>query len=104
MKIMWNGFMKASHDGPLLSKIAIHFELMIDIPSTRPSCFYQTWLIIWHDPALTFDQPLYWKAMEITTREQQKRYFNKMVIMFGTFFTCMSFFDNEILLRNSMKL
>ena len=47
-----------------------------------------------HDPVLTFDQPLYWKAMKITTYEQQKGSFNKMVIMLGTFHTWMSFYGS----------
>ena len=96
MKPLWNGFMKASYDDPRPSKTAIHFEPMIDIPSSDYSCIYSTMLFVSekyaHDPALKFDQPLYWKVMEITTHKQQKRSFNKMVVMLGTFHTCMRFY------------
>ena len=99
MKPLWNGFMKASRDGLHPSKTAIHFEPMFDIPSSDYSCIYSTMLFVsdlarknGHDSVLTFDQPLYWKAMEITTHEQHKGSFNKMVIMLGTFHACMSFY------------
>ena len=46
MKTMWNGFMKTSHDGPRPSKTAIHFEPMIDIPSSDYSCIYSTILLV----------------------------------------------------------
>ena len=74
MKPLWNGFMKLSHDGPRQSTTAIHFEPMIDMPSSDYSCFYstmsflsvlsRTYII---DPVLTSNQPLHWKAMKITT-------------------------------------
>ena len=98
MKPLRNGFMKASHDGPRPSKTAIHFELMIDMPSSDYSCIYSTVSFVsdlarkyGHDLVLTFDQPLNWKAMEIITHEQQKGLLNKMVIILGTFHTCISF-------------
>ena len=101
IKPLWNGFMKASHDGPHSGKTAIHFEPMIDMPSCDYSCIYSTMSFIsdvaqkyGRDPVLTFDQPLYWIAMEIKTHEQQKGTFNKMVLMLGTFHTCMSFYGS----------
>ena len=33
--------------------------------------------------------------MEITTHEQEKGSFNKMVIILGTFHTCMKFYDSS---------
>ena len=58
---------------------------MIILVSTRPHRLYQTWLENYaHDPLLTFDEPLYWKAIEITTHEQEKCSFNKTAIMLGT--------------------
>ena len=87
MKPLWNGFMKLSQDGPRQSITAIHFEPMIDMPSSAYSCIYSTtsFLSVLSrtysiDSVLTFDQPLYWKAMEITTQKQQKGSFNKMII------------------------
>ena len=66
MKPLWNGFMKASHDGPCPSKTAIHFEPMIDMPSSDYPCMHSTMSFVSdltrkyaHDPVLTFDQSLY---------------------------------------------
>ena len=78
MKPLWNGFMKASHDGPRPSKIAISFEAMINMSSSDYSCIYSNMSSesgsakkYGHDPVLTFVQPLHWKVMEIATHEQQ---------------------------------
>ena len=75
MKPLWNGFMKAYHDGPRPGKTAIHFDPMIDMPPSDYSCIYSTMSFVLdlakkygRDPVLTIDQPLYWKAMEIKTR------------------------------------
>jgi len=91
--------MKAYHNGPSLGKTAIHFEPMIDMPASDYSCIYSTMSFVsdlakkyGHDPVLTFDQPLFWKAMEIKTHEQEKCSFGKMALMLGTFHTCMSFY------------
>ena len=80
MKSLWNGFMKASHYVRHPSKTAIHFEPVIDMPSIDYSCIYSTMSFVsdmarkyGYDPVLTFDQPLYWKAMEITTHEHNKK-------------------------------
>ena len=101
MKPLWNVFLKASHDGPRPSKTAIHFEPRIVRSSSDYSCIYSTMSFIsdlarkyGHDPLVTFDQPLYWIAMEITTHEQPKGCFNKMVIMLGTCHTCISFYGS----------
>ena len=101
MKPLWNGFMKASHDGPCPGKTVIHFVPMIGMPSSDYSCIYSTLSFVsdlaqkyGRDPVLTFDQPLYWKAMEIKTHEQPKGSFNKMVLVLGTFHTCMTFYGS----------
>ena len=93
MKPLRNGFVKASYGCPIPSKTVIHFQPITDVPSTDYSCIYSAKMARknGHDPVLTFDQPLYWKTMEIITHQQQKGFFNKMVIMLGTFHTCMSF-------------
>ena len=101
MKPLWNGFMKASHDGPRPSKTAIHLELMIDMPSSNYSCIYSTMPFVsdlarkyGHHFILTFDQSLFRKVMEISIHEQQKGCFNKMIIMLGTYHKCMSFYGS----------
>ena len=69
------------------------------MPSSDHSCIYSTMLFVNKltekhgiDPILTFDQPLFWKSMEIKLHEQHKGTFDKMVLLLGTFHTCMSFF------------
>lgn len=96
MKPLWNGFMKASHDGPRGSNTVIHCNPMIQKPSSDYYSIYLTMSFVsdvarkcGYDPVLTFDQPLYWKAMEITTNKQQK-----IVHMPGTFHTCISFYGS----------
>lgn len=92
MKPLWNGFMKASHDGPRASNTVIHCNPMIQKPSSDCYSIYLTMSFVSHlarkcayDPVLTIDKPLYWKAMEITTNKQQK-----IVHMPGTFHACIS--------------
>ena len=62
MKPLWNGLMKRSHDAHCPSKTTIHFEAMIDIPSSNDSCIYSTISFVsdlaikyGYDPVLTFD-------------------------------------------------
>ena len=79
IKPLWNGPMKASHDGLCPNKTAIHFEPMTDMPvivlvSTQPCR---------HDPVLTFNQSLDWKVMEIITEKQPKGSFYKMDSIFN---------------------
>lgn len=67
IKPLWNGLMKAFHDGLCPNKTTIHFEPMTDMPviilvSTQPCR---------HDLVLTFNQPLDWKVMEIITEKSQ---------------------------------
>ena len=59
MKPLWNGFIKAFHESHRPSKTAIHFEPMIDIPSSDFSCIYSTMSFVsdlarkyGHDPVL----------------------------------------------------
>ena len=42
-------------------------------------------------PVLTFDQPLYWKAMEIQLCESSNSIIKQCVLRLGWFHTCMSF-------------
>ena len=42
-------------------------------------------------PILTFDQPLYWKALEIQMSEDDSSCIKHIVLLLGGFHTCMSF-------------
>ena len=72
LKPLWNGFMKSSYGDLNPGKSTIHFLPMIDMKATDYSCIYSTMLFVQNlgrkyskDIVLTFDQPLYWKAVKI---------------------------------------
>ena len=78
MKPIWDGFMKRTNNGTYPGKSVIHFLPMIDLKATDYSCLYSSMLFVQRlakgysrDVVLTFDQPLFWKAMEIKTHHEQ---------------------------------
>ena len=93
--------MKSSYRDSNLGKSTIHFLPMIDMKATDYSCIYSTMLFVQKlgriyskDIVLTFDQPLYWKAMEIKTHESKNGNFKDMVLILGAFHSCMSFYGS----------
>ena len=93
----WSGAMQsilnASHPG----KSTVHFMPMIDEKSSDYSCIYTTMEFVatqaekyGKHPLLTFDQPLYWKALEIQTQETGSIVSN-IILILGSFHTLMSF-------------
>ena len=96
---MWSGFMQMVHnsnDHPAKSEVI--FMPMIDMQSSDPSCILSTMQFVSnqahqydHTPILTFDQPLYWKAMEIQIWENQFSDFKAIVLILGQYHTRMSF-------------
>ena len=72
-KPMWNGYMQMiHHSGSHLGKSTIINMSMTDMKSSDPSCILSTLTFIskqaeqiGQSAVVTFDQPLYWKAMEI---------------------------------------
>ena len=93
----WNGYMQSVLDGPHPGKSTVHIMPMIDEKSSDYSCIYTTMMFIAQQskkygktPLLTFDQPLYWKAVEIQTQEKDS-IINDIVLILGSFHTLMSF-------------
>ena len=67
--------MQTLHDGPHPGKSSIEFLPMTDLDPCDPTCIYSTLKFVVSQarlyditPVLTFDQPLYWKALMITTK------------------------------------
>ena len=78
-------------------KSSVVFMPMIDMKPTDPSCILSTMKFVakeakdyGHTPILTFDQPLYWKALEIQMWEKDQEV-NDIVLVLGQFHTSMSF-------------
>ena len=101
MKPLWNGFMKSADNGSFPGKSAVHFLPMIDMKATDYSCIYSTKLFVLSqarkysvDAILTFDQPLYWRAMEIKTHEELNNSFKDFVLILGPFHSSMSFYGS----------
>ena len=94
----WSGMMQMLHDGPHPGKSSIEFLPMIDLDPCDPTCIYSTlkfvvsqaWL---YDvtPVLTFDQPLYWKALTIVRSQPNDTELNRIVLHLGDFHVQMSF-------------
>ena len=71
---LWNGYMQSAHDETHPGKSSVIFMPMIDMKSTDYSCILSTMHFVSNQaqkynksPILTFNQPLYWKALEIQT-------------------------------------
>ena len=74
---------------------------LIDMKATDYTCIYSTMSFIQSqarkysgDAIITFDQPLYWKAMEIKSHEGIDGKFKDIVLILGNFHTCMSFYGS----------
>ena len=94
----WSGFMQCcttKFDNPSIS--TIDYLPMIDLNPNSTTCIYSTLLYVINQasklniltPSITFDQPLYKKAREITKAENLN-----IVILLGGFHTQMSFFGS----------
>ena len=88
----WSGMMQFVHDGDHPGKASVMFLPMIDMNPTDVSCIYSFVSEHVHrhnvKPIITFDQPLWWKALTITVTEPDLR---NIVLSLGGFQTEMSF-------------
>ena len=94
----WSGMMQtvqiSSHPG----KSTVYFLPMIDLNPSDMSCIYSTLLFVCKQaskghfqPILTFDQPLYWKAMNIIANEPVGSDLKRVVLRLGGFHIEMSY-------------
>ena len=95
---LWNGFMQMINKGSHSGQSSIIFIPMIDMESSDKSCILSTMQFVANqansynvDPVLTFDQPLFWKALEIKNHETYSSSLGKIVLRLGGLHMCMSF-------------
>ena len=94
----WSGMMQFLHDGQHPGKSSVTFLPMIDLDPSDISCIYSTLKFV-ADHAqrhkvpviVTFDQPLYWKALNIIHSPQHSHELEHLVLRLGAFHMQMSF-------------
>ena len=86
------------HHGKYPGESSVMFHPMIDLDPSDPSCIYTTMKFVlsqarWYDatPILTFDQPLYGKALTIIQSQRDGSDLKIMVLRLGGFHMQMSF-------------
>lgn len=93
----WSSIMSKTV-GPYPGSSSITFLPMIDLNPSDESCIYTTLHFVCREalknnctPILTFDQPLYWKAMTIIQNEPSSSALKSVVLKLGGFHMEMSF-------------
>ena len=86
------------HHGEYPGESSVMFLPVIDLDPSYPSCIYTTMKFVlsqarWYGatPILTFDQPLYWKALTIIQSQPDGSDLKGMVLRLGGFHMQMSF-------------
>ena len=94
----WSGTMQLVHHGRHPGKSSVMFLPIIDMNPNDITCVYSTLKYIQdhahrHDvtPIITFDQPLWWKALMIIVTEPVGSDLRNIVLRLGGFHTEMSF-------------
>lgn len=94
----WSGMMQFLHRGQHPGKASVTFLPMIDLDPSHASCIYSTMKFVstqaqLYDvtPVLTFDQPLYWKALTIMRSLPNDSDLKRIVLRLGGFHMQMSF-------------
>ena len=94
----WAGTMQLVHKGGHPGRASVMFLPIIDLSSSDPTCIYSTLHYMSkhakkHNctPIVTFDQPLYYKAVSITEAEPVESLIKHVVIKMGGLHTIMSF-------------
>ena len=94
----WSGMMQLSHRGNHPGQSSVTFLPMIDMSSNDPTCIFSTLKFVsehaqQHNvtPIITFDQPLWWKALMTIMSEPLGSDLRKIVLCLGGFHTEMSF-------------
>ena len=94
----WAGTMQFVHQGNHPGKASIMILPMIDMNPSDPTCISSTLHYVANHakkykftPIITFDQPLYWKALSIVLSEDEGSILKKVVLKMGGLHTIMSF-------------
>jgi hypothetical protein len=90
--------MQFVHQGDHPGKASVMFMPMIDLNSSDSTCIYSTLMFVSEHarrhgvtPIITFDQPLWWKALMIIKSEPMGSDLRGIVLCLGGFHTEMSF-------------
>ncbi|CAG2227749.1 unnamed protein product [Mytilus edulis] len=90
----WSGTMQMFQKGSSTGVSDVTFLPMIDLNPSDMSCIYSTLMFVSKEasrqgrtPVITFDQPLYWKSVMITSGEEC----SNIIVRLGGFHTQMSF-------------
>ena len=94
----WSSMCQMIANGVFPDKSSFEFLPMIDLNPSDLTCIYSTLNFICKeakkynvDPVVTFDQPLYWKAMNMIHQEDADSILKSVVVRLGGFHTEMSF-------------
>ena len=94
----WSGFMQMVRNGSYPGQSSVVMMPMIDLNPSDMSCIYSTLKFVAVQSSrvnsasiITFDQPLYWKALNIVTNEPESSDIKHIVVRLGAFHTQMSF-------------
>ncbi|XP_053398129.1 uncharacterized protein LOC123551553 [Mercenaria mercenaria] len=94
----WSGFMQMVRQGEYPGKSSVVFLPMTDMSPGDMSCIYTTLQYIgnhakrYNQTAIvTFDQPLYWKAMTVVANENTYSLLKAILVRLGGFHCIMSF-------------
>ena len=94
----WHGAMQAAMIAEHPGKANTVFLPMIDLSASNKTCIYSTFNCIATQgtrygfmPIITFDQPLWWKAMEIIANSSNGCPIRNIFLKLGGFHTLMSF-------------
>ena len=95
---VWSGTMQKICEGDYPGQSSIMFLPMIDLDPSDKTCIYSTLLFVseqakrYHvTPVITFDQPLWLKALMIVRGEPQDSELKSIVLRLGRLHTEMSF-------------
>ena len=94
----WSGVMQMVHQGSFPGQSSVMFMPMIDMNPSDKTCIYSTLHYICGEAkrnnttlVLTFDQPLWWKALSIISSEPDDSKLHSIVLRLGPFHLEMSF-------------
>ena len=94
----WSGMMHYVHRGNHPGQSSVTFLPMIDMSSSDPTCIFSTLKFVTEHarkhnvtPIITFDQPLWWKALTIIMSEPLGSDLREIVLRLGGFHIEMSF-------------
>lgn len=94
----WSGLMQTIQTGLYPGKSSVLFLAMIDLDPGNPTCIFSTLSYVCEQaktynipPVLTFDQPLFWKALLIIEAEPSWSYLKNVVLRLGGLRMEMSF-------------